>query len=67
MTMSEFTADELQGALVALYLERLAALRADFEARAWGGVGFEAAFDVLGTNAIRDEIEALMNAAGHQP
>jgi hypothetical protein len=57
------TSDGLTRALIALYRERLAALRADPEARIWGGLAFEAALDVLGESATSGEIEALIDAA----
>jgi hypothetical protein len=57
------TDDRLTRALVDLYRERLAALRANPEARIWGGLAFEAALDVLGEDATAVEIAALIDAA----
>jgi hypothetical protein len=58
---------DLDAALVAQYRERLAELRSDPDARAWGGLCFEAALSVLGDDATSEAIASLTGAARLQP
>lgn len=54
---------DLDAALVAQYRERLAELRGDRAALEWGGLRVEAALKVLGDDAPREMVDALLDAA----
>lgn len=58
---------DLGAALIVQYRERLAELRRDPDASAWGGLLREAALDVLGDNAAPEAIDALIVAARLHP